>query len=313
MPTTEQLGPILNDWRTVLGDNATAGAEFEGRELWPVTATDGRCYFLKRLGPWRNLPLADEFRVLRHLAARGILVAEYLITDRARLYAGAIEDSYVLMPRLAESRLDRRAVLALEPVIGAAVADLHAALAGHPWPVASYHEDIVGNLRRELDLPPDLAEAYEARRDRVIDDLTGLPEQLIHGDLTIDNVLLGDVIAFIDLDHLPYGLRLWDLAKYLSRRLRCPASEAAEALPHLSRFLSGYQQRSPLSAAELAAFPSLIIGAGVIEISYLRQVLSGALERRRLPDHERTLWATVEALRWQLDDHDSIAEAVRST
>ncbi|HWK80422.1 MAG TPA: hypothetical protein VNP95_06625, partial [Thermomicrobiales bacterium] len=120
--TTTTPRAALAAWTTVLGDTPSLGEPFAGRDLWPVTAEDGRQYFLKRLGPWRNLPLADEARVLRHLAQEGIGVAEYLPTDRASLFAGAVEESFVLMPRLADERLTAPDLLPCEETIGRALA-----------------------------------------------------------------------------------------------------------------------------------------------------------------------------------------------
>lgn len=97
MLSTDALHPQLQHWRTILGDHPRIGPEQPGRELWPVISGDGRDYVLKRLGPWRNLPVADEARVLAHLARSGLRVAEFLVTDDARLYSGEVEDSFVLM------------------------------------------------------------------------------------------------------------------------------------------------------------------------------------------------------------------------
>ena len=105
MTTIDLVRATLGAWRSVVGEDPVVGAEHTGRALWPVTASDGRDYFLKRLGPWRNLPVADEARVLRWLAQQGIEVAEFLITDDGAVRAGAPEDSFVLMPRLSADAL----------------------------------------------------------------------------------------------------------------------------------------------------------------------------------------------------------------
>jgi len=123
--TTNTSLHVLEDWKTILGGKVEIGDPFAGRDLWPITAEDGARYFLKRLGPWRNLPVADEARILRHLAGAGIRVAEFLPTDRATLYAGEVEDSFVLMPRLESDQFSASELVSLEKTIGAAVADLH--------------------------------------------------------------------------------------------------------------------------------------------------------------------------------------------
>jgi Ser/Thr protein kinase RdoA (MazF antagonist) len=168
MPETTTPLAALTDWKTVLGEQPLLGAESSGRELWSVTAEDGARYFLKRLGPWRNLPLADEARVLRHLATHGVPVAEFVPTDRATLYAGAIEDSFVLIPKLANDPFDATELVPLEATIGGAMATLHRALGAYPRSANSYTETLAESLADDLDLPDDLDEAFAERRDSMI-------------------------------------------------------------------------------------------------------------------------------------------------
>ncbi len=188
MPTTNTLLTVLEDWKTVLGEKVELGDQYAGQDLWPVTAEDGARYFLKRLGPWRNLPLADEARILRHLARQGVRVAEFLPTDRVTLYAGEVEESFILIPRLASDHFNAAELVSLEEKIGGALAELHLALARYPWPANSYAEQLRESLEEELMLPPDIAEGFARRRGSMIAALADLPTQLIHGDLTPENV-----------------------------------------------------------------------------------------------------------------------------
>jgi len=316
MITDAQLTEVLASWATVLGTAPTLGAEQTGRELWPVIAADGSHYFLKRLGPWRNLPVADEARVLCWLARQGVDVAEFVITDRARLYAGEVEDSYVLIPRIAADPLDPAEVLATEEQVGIKIAELHQALARYPWPVNSYSEDLAGAVAGDLLLPDDVAAAYPERRDAIVADLTGLPTQVVHGDLTPDNVLLRRpnlVAGFIDFDHLPIAPRIWELGRYLSRRTRLRWRGGAPALDrtaHVGPLVRGYQSVVPLTRRELDALPGLIMACNLIEVSYEQRIADGLLERRMLPDHHESLADTIEATRWQLANYGAIERAV---
>jgi Ser/Thr protein kinase RdoA (MazF antagonist) len=313
---------VLEDWKTILGEKVELGDISPGRDLWPVTAEDGARYFLKRLSPWRNLPLADEARILMHLAWQGVRVAEFLPTDRATLYAAEAEDSFILIPRLANDHFDVVELVSLEEKIGGALAELHLALARYPWPANSYTETLGESLEREqeLMLPPDVAEGFARRRDSMTAALTDLPTQLIHGDLTPENVLLrrpAAVSGFIDFDHLPLGPRIWDIAKYLSRRIRLRWRQGSQAsdlgrLDHLAGFLIGYHKTNPLGAAEIEALPSGIAAGNVLEVSYLQEISAGTLSRRKLPDHDAVLADTVEAARWHLANHEEVAAAVRS-
>lgn len=318
--TEHPVSNVLADWRTILGNGVELGEGQVGRDLWPVTAEDGAQYFLKRLGPWRNLPLADEARVLRYLSAQGIGVAEFLPTDAATLYAGEIEESWVLMPKLANDHFDATELVALEGTIGRELAKLHRALAGYPWPVHSYTEQLRESLAGDLQLPPDLAVDFTRWRDRMIDALTDLPTQICHGDMTPDNVLLsrpGGVSGFIDFDHLPLAPRIWDISKYLSRRIRLRWRQGATEdevgrLDSLAGFLRGYHQENPLGDVEIAALPHVIAAANVLEVSYFEQISAGVLVRRKLPDHAVVLADSIEAAKWHLAHFDAVLDAVQS-
>jgi Ser/Thr protein kinase RdoA (MazF antagonist) len=229
MHSNDELSEILANWDVLVGEDPTIEDAYSDRELWPVTATDGQQYFLKRLGPWRNLPLSSEYRVQMHLRSHGVPVAEYQVTRDSKLYAGPIEDSYVLMPRLPED--DNTSRMPDEEIgVGAAVARMHAILKVFPWITESYDEDIVVPLKGDLYLPLSLTIDYTSIKSELIDALEGLPVQTIHGDLTPDNVLWhqGHLAGVIDLDHLPNGPRLWDISKYLSRTLFSNGAEASK-------------------------------------------------------------------------------------
>lgn len=319
MFTTDRLTSILQAWNTLLGDHVSIGSEDIGRELWPVIAGDGSQYFLKRLGPWRNLPVADEARVVRWLSRQGIDVAEFMITDHATLFAGPVEDSFVLIPCIASDRLDPPEVLQAEHGIGEAIARLHKALAAYPWPANSYREQLIDTVLGDLLLPPDLAAAFATRRTDMAAALEKLPVQLVHGDLTPDNVLLrrpARVAGFIDFDHLPLAPRIWDLSKYLSRRLRLRwrGGEASETgrLDHIGPLLGGYHRHNPLSSAEIEALAACIAVGNILEVSYGQRIASGLLERRMLPDHYDVLADAVDAARWHLANYGAVEAAVEA-
>ena len=306
MATKNTPATVLEEWKTILGEHVEVDDDFAWRDVWFVTAEDGARYVLKRLCPWRNLPVADEARILRHVARQGVPVAEFLPTDRATLYAGAVEDSFVLIPRLPSGSFALTEVIDLEETIGAALAELHLALASYPWPANSCEERLGESLAQDLTLRADIAEMFANRRESMIAALADLPAQLVHGDITPENVLLrrpGTVSGFIDFDHLPLAPRIWDIARYLSRRIRLRWRQEATdigRLDHFAGLLNGYHKCNPLSPEEIEAIPAAIAAGNVLEVSYHQEVLDGTLPRRRLPDHEAVLADTVEAARWHL-------------
>ncbi|WP_114854115.1 phosphotransferase enzyme family protein [Brachybacterium sp. YJGR34] len=313
MPSPDAVRRAAQQWSTLLGRSPRIDPALPGRELWPVTAEDGRRYLLKRLGPWLNLPIADQARVLVHLARHGIEVAEFLIADDARIVAGPVEHPFVLMPHRPHDRIDPSRSLEVERDVGRTIARLHAALSVYPWPANSYREQIVEGLEGELLLPGDVQELLAPRRDTLAAALAPLPLQLVHGDLTPDNVLITRATgsaAVIDLDHLPLAPRIWDLGKYLSRRLRRLPGPAA--LANVTRLVAGYHRSSALTEQELHALPAAIAVMHALEASWTQRILSGQLERRLLPEQRAELAPTLEALRHQLRDDRPLAEAVRS-
>ncbi len=311
------LRQIATNWSTILGSHPQISESVQHRELWLVTADDGRMYYLKRLGPWRDYPLADEARVLRHLARSGVPVAELIPTESAILYAGEIEDCFILIPKLPNVTLSPLEMLGSEAMIGNAMAAMHRALATYPWPTNSHPENLCGNLLSDLMLPPDIAEVYAARRDEVVAGIASLPVQNVHGDMSPENILLAatsEVSGFIDFDHLPVAPRVWDMGKYLSRRLRprwqADATTQTDPLDHIREFLKGYQTGSALSEIEVAGLPATILAGNVLEVSYQLEVACGRLPRRILPDHDDVTADAIAAARWHLEHWDDVIEAV---
>lgn len=314
MASHQELQDLLTNWSTLLGRHPSLGPEQAGRQLWPVTSSDGRRFVLKHIGPWRNLPLADQARVLAHLSASGILVAPFLLTEDATMYAGDADHSFVLLPWI-----DHDPVLTVrspehERLVGGALAELHSALAAYPWTANSYTEGFIDDLASEdLRLPPDLLEELRCRRAPLTKDLAPLTLHLVHGDLTPDNVLVSGTqsrVGFIDLDHLPQAPRIWDLARYLSRCFRRTSPEAA--LATVTAFVGGYHRASPLDEDESHAIPSMIATMHLLEASWTRRIMDGDLERRLLPEQEAELDPTLEALRWQFQHSQAFEDAIRA-
>lgn len=313
MFTSAELSGHLQQWRTILGGRPHLGAEQSGRELWPVIADDGHRFILKRLGPWRNLPVADQARVLSHLAKSAISVSEHLITDDAKLYAGTVEDSFTLLPYIDHDEPRTAESVEADRLAGGMVASMHEALATYPWRVNSYTEKYIESLDSELLLPPDILELFHRDRDGITGRLAPLTLQLVHGDLTPDNVLVrleSESVAFIDFDHLPFAPRVWDISRYLSRRFR--RESPADALGNVSAFVSSYCRTSPLADVELAAIPAMIAAMTVLEASWTTRILSGQLERRLLPAQRAELDPMLDALRWQFDNEDKLETAIRA-
>lgn len=309
----DDLRPVLRGWRSAVGRDPAIGAAVHERELWPVNGADGGVWFLKRLGPWRNLPVEDEARVLDHLCAAGIPAAPFVRRDDGAIVGGEPADSFVLMPRVPALQLGPSATAAAEPLAGAAVARMHRALAAYPRGTASYTEQIGRTLGASDRLPNDLAVAVRRHGSEIGRRLEALPKVLVHGDLTPDNVLRaadGSVAGFIDFDHLPLAPRVWDLAKYLSRRLRARWRPGADRTDGLASFLAGYRAVEPLGPDELAILPGAVLAQNLIEADYGRKVLDGVLPRPMYSDHEAVLADAEATARWHVGHRDVVRDAL---
>jgi len=237
--------------------------------------------------------LRSEHRVLAFLHERGLPVPDPLPTDTGETYvivrngpngdASGAPDGRAAMvltlsallpdgtaagpatPAGAEGRRDPWDRPEVWRAVGRAIARLHAALADYPHEIPSYRHDMGERFGGEI--PPAtwalLAGLRRAAVDAVLGDsadeiraaLTVLPEQYIHGDCHGGNILLagGTVSGFIDVDHLPFGTRIYDLCYLLADRLRWRIDKAdavarfAQLVPSL---IGGYEAGNELSDRE---------------------------------------------------------------
>lgn len=268
---------VLAGWRGVLGQPTVEPGQ--GVTTTRVVAEDGRRYVLKRVEGLRDLGerryrLVSEYRVLLHLWQAGLPVVLPVLDDTGRLYAeapGADDAIYTLQPEL-RSTADAGTPLHPLPVywkIGAMIGRLHRSLAEYPHAFPSWTIDLVprtfDEAVRDLSRLPErertpVLEVVATRREDMTCAMTGLPAQRIHGDCHGGNILVadGEVCGLIDLDHLPIGPRMYDLAYFLANQLAWPdaaaLSERAVELRAIARnLIGGYQSVAELSQPERSA------------------------------------------------------------
>lgn len=269
---------VLAAWQGVLGTPSVERLGYHGDRVWEVRSEDGREYILKRARPLDQddlrLRLACEYRVLCYAQAAGVPLALPIVTDDGRLYVADADDLFSLSPRLPggdqfpESRAEAAQVYSR---VGAAIGRLHLALAQCPYQIPFREMDLFYQLKK--DSWPQLRAADEPLA-RKVDPLlpgiaaafTDLPHQLIHGDCHDGNMLLheGRVSGFIDLELLPTGARLHDLARYLGNRIlwaiEDPDARGPAFWSLVGALLSGYDTVNTLTARERAALvPAILI------------------------------------------------------
>lgn len=309
MGAMETAIPPIEAWSAILRNpRAIKLAHYNPDvRLWWIDCASKESYLMRAFGRRRpGASLADEYRVLVHLQAAGVPVAVPIVTDDAALCATRGDDSYVLLPRIAADAGNHELLPDAGDIcfrIGESIGQLHLALSEYPWPVTSYEHDVTDAFDKlYLDLP----ENINVHRSEASARLKGLPVQLIHGDCNSRNVLLheGKVSAFIDLDHLPIGQRMYDLGYYLADRIRkitarveCEEPLGAAFLSVVGRYVAGYDAVNPLSDAERAAVSAAILAAEIALTSWSYR-LRTAMAYRAGADEQGNYEHGVRSLKW---------------
>ncbi len=281
---------LLRAWESTLGGDAAWSPLSDRNFVYRIIAPGG-AYILKmtgRVNPSGSDParkLAAEYDLLLYLKNSGVPVAVPQAADDGQHYCKHEDRFYALTPALphapgAEDDLGR-----VFRSTGAAIARLHRALAAYTGPIYSWTMDLPPRILN--DMAPiiasrvDLEErarfntVIEAVRAPLTEHLNGLPSQYIHGDCHGGNILhVGEEVSgFIDLDHLPFGPRIYDLCYRLTDEGKQlvshpPTSERwfEDIVPSL---FSGYEQEISLTTGEKDAVPYMMMGICLIFTGWL--------------------------------------------
>lgn len=156
--------------------------------------------------------------------------------------------------------------------IGGAVAQLHCAFDfwDAEWVAQhTYREDFLGCLDRKHMVQNGLSEEHvytlvEVDKMRRADKnraLEGLPEQLIHRDCYIDNIIVDgvDVLGVIDFDNACVASPFQDIAYFLADTSWILTLDFDQWLDLVPILLSGYVNKRPISIKEIGALPYMIL------------------------------------------------------
>jgi Ser/Thr protein kinase RdoA (MazF antagonist) len=205
---------------------------------------------------------------------------------------------------------------ALLHAIGATHARLTSALAGFRHPAES--RQLAWDVARLPDLAPLLdavedaapvAAALDHHTRVVAPRLAGLPQQLIHNDGNLDNLLVDDLsprsgsegqsfttgtprITVLDFGDVVRTARVLDLAITASYLL--PADDQYGASDTLDGIRAGWQSALPLDADEVELLPRLVIARLV------QRILLGSWLAREVPSNADYLGRNIEHTRAQL-------------
>jgi Ser/Thr protein kinase RdoA (MazF antagonist) len=271
-----ELSQILTTW-PVLGSNVTSLGEV-GRATH-LLGSSGH-YFMKRRPSAEHA--AREAGVLAHLRDQGLPVPEPVRTARGEPFATNGEKGrevsclYRALPGTHYESFDGREGVTHARQVGKALGRLHSALAEVPS-IAGF--DRYG---REAHLASELAAAGDvydlARLERITarrSPSANLPEQLIHRDFHLYNLLFSDgrPSGYLDFDMLMRGPRLFDVCycsiETLAKRFDEPA------FPDywfriLGAIIKGYIEYVPLTEVERKSVVSVMMEIELMSMHYFR-------------------------------------------
>jgi Ser/Thr protein kinase RdoA (MazF antagonist) len=235
-------------------------------------------YFLKRRPSGQHA--AREAMVLRHLLDLGVPVPEHVRTARGELFAveagREVSCLYRALPGAHVESFDGKPGVRHARQVGSALGRLHVALAEVPSSSGFDRYGQEANLVRELIVrggPYD-----HARIERIAARLAPsveLPEQLIHRDFHLYNLLLseGQPSGYLDFDMLMRGPRLFDLCycaiETLAKRFDEPAFPDYW-FAVLGAIVKGYVEHVSLSVRERRSIPSLMMEIELLAMHHFR-------------------------------------------
>lgn len=254
--------------------------------------------------------IAMESAAMRHVA----VVDPELPIPRM---VAALDGCSVVMMKAADGRVHQVRVMTVMPgavgdlavlpawfagEFGAVCARLTRAMRGFTHPAADRRLDwdprLVTTLRPFAQSVPD--PARRAPLEKLLDRFEGLreatqrlPAFVLHGDITLSNVLLDadGISGVIDFGDMHHTARVADLAISLTSLLR----ESADPWQDAGRFLDGYQRVLPLEPEEVELIGELVLARCAAS------VLMSAWRAPLYPDNEEYLTSLV-AGSWQVLD-----------
>jgi Ser/Thr protein kinase RdoA (MazF antagonist) len=168
--------------------------------------------------------------------------------------------------------------------LGIALARLHIAMASFPEQVESWTMDLpkfvfVESIPQIMSAISDqeqvsFSEIIACLEPEMRPAFDRLPVQLIHGDCHGANVLRyrGEVSGFIDLDHTPYGPRIYDIGYFLAGQVRGTLlHDQPDEHMHFGELLQAYNDIGdyPLSVEERRSIWFMMLAAQLLMANHL--------------------------------------------
>ena len=303
MLTVEEVTELATAWGVRLADSIE---EIRPGRVFRVQSGSVRLIIKSTQQSLQHLQF--ELEILDHLANSNAPVAVPLRAASGEQFVEYRDSLIVASPCLLAPGAPKALPFpTMLPEYGRSFALLHSALSvldeeslrERTWmsdPLSETYEQCVPMLREcGHSIESKVVDIAEELRPEMVAALSGLPNQLIHRDLNVSNVLCsgGQVVGIVDLDHISFGTPVIDLAYFLHHSLFDLSGEGSEEiwLSFMQALLRGYCRLRKLRDQELAAIPFILLWIGVMFMKerdqrrrYLRLVEFASSQRHLIVD-----------------------------
>jgi hydroxylysine kinase len=257
-----------------------------------LVADDGREYLVQVKSASERPDVTDlETTALLHLAARdpGLPVARVVPTVDDEPLAVVERDGSNHLARLVtflpgttfepDEQLPDTSYLAIGDLLGrlaAGLADFEHPAGEHfmPWDIAN-GLIVDGDLRSHLGAGREMIDTVDERLHAVAATMSSLPRAIVHNDGHAGNLVRPDATSTMPTGVIDFG----DLVHTVAAADVAIAAESF-AVDHpepgatLASIAEGYHRRSPLSGAEVAALPDLVLARAALSVLLLEYMLA---------------------------------------
>jgi len=243
--SVQELTDIFHEYSPEDIVQATRSSEAFANEVYDVTDTQGRRYFLKILKKQQPEIIANEAQMQQQLLAAGIQTPEYL-EIKPGMYVGNHDGTRFILSKFIPGESPKNVTPTLIESFGATLAKLHDALGDTTitandmqWlNLERIESDIAGYDGDVKDKLANLINMGKAIFDH------DLPVTTIHGDFWTGNVFAENehITAVFDLETAEHTVRIIDVARTFTsmrRETHIPSQQIINLL------ISGYNSAAP--------------------------------------------------------------------
>lgn len=216
------LNELFNDFSRQKLVSSVRNKLAKANESYIVTTTSKKKYVIKVLETQSVESLKVEASIQEKIIAGGIVSPRYLQLSNGEIL-GKKKDKFFAVSEYIDGKREASVVPRLFFEMGGTLAKIHQSLTAMTVPFNSAQWLCLDNARHELDIysGPLKNDLSNLLNDNIGIFGCGLPESVIHGDLTFSNIFTSSdkVVAVFDFETSENTLRILDIARtYLSLR-----------------------------------------------------------------------------------------------